>query len=206
MAPNDNKAGPDEVDAARLEFAVILVNAPPVAVWTPKIVKGLAAQVREFFELRTRRRMRLSQRASETISREKLSELKDWAASEFEGFLSDGRIVVGLDARDVSEAPLVFEIVKSRSGEPGLGSMRGPLIAMWSLAIAFALASPVGARLRRCPDAKCGRYFVRSGRMEHCSQRCARRVYMRARRLAERTEKERIHAPRRRVTGKGKGR
>jgi hypothetical protein len=44
------------------------------------------------------------------------------------------------------------------------------------------------SRLRRCP---CGRVFAKTGRREFCSNRCQKRIYMRALREEERRERER---------------
>lgn len=90
-----------------------------------------------------------------------------------ETFLQTRSVSTRIERADLTGGPLRIEIRRGDFRVDGEG------FASWKLNTAFALASDAGARLRKCPDEKCARYFLRMGRMEFCSSRCARRVYMR---------------------------
>jgi hypothetical protein len=167
------KAGVADADRVRLEIALELANAPPVNYWPPAHLKNFRAMLKDFFGISGRLR---PMTPPEKYSREAIAELKAWTESQLEGFMMLGRVIIGLDAADV---PLILEVVRDKRGDARTGAMRGPVSAVWALGVAFLLASEPASRLRRCPDQKCGRYFLRRGKMEHCSVRCARRVYMR---------------------------
>lgn len=111
-----------------------------------------------------------------------------------ETFAHVGRVVVRLVAAKGDSLELEF-----RKGKPsGIVYVRTSGTSDWNLAgafdvrVALALASPDGARLRRCLDHKCNRFFLRRGRGESCTRACSRRVYMRRFRALQRERNEQM--------------
>lgn len=111
----------------------------------------------------------------------------DWvrkrAAEMLDSFVTTQRVPVTVGG---FAGPSEIEIVRSATGEATISRARGPRVVTVFLGLAFALTSERGARLRRCPDPKCARYFLRTGKMTYCSARCSRRVNARKARAKER--------------------
>jgi CGNR zinc finger protein len=96
-------------------------------------------------------------------------------------FVTTGRVHLRLDPKVLGGRAIEIEFGGPAAKAP---STKGDWVAVRLLATALALASE-GSQLRRCPDPKCALFFLRTGKQEFCSKRCARRVYMRARRREE---------------------
>jgi predicted RNA-binding Zn ribbon-like protein len=97
-----------------------------------------------------------------------------------ETFVRTRRVHATLDSRVLAGQALDVELALDQErGGPALNGSRGSFVATRLFAVAVALASTAGSRVRRCPDSKCARFFLRVGKMEYCSEACARRVYAR---------------------------
>jgi hypothetical protein len=143
--------------------------------------------------------------------------LRDVLCSAFEG------VVAGNHARDAFDALSDEQIVKQARIVTGLlrffVAAPGPTWSMGFKDVSLGVfrrgsdvffridGSPtaavlfqVGGILRAADAAKrlqlceCGRVFARIGRQEFCSERCQKRVYMRARRAAERQDNKLQHS------------
>ena len=176
-----NRYTQQSIDEHLLQVALMLANAPPVSSWQAKDVKHHREVLNEFLIWSTRpdRRQMLGSPPYKP-SRETMGDLRKRIRAMLRLFLAGGNVGVAIKTEDV---PLKLETVRDKNGDSALRVMRGPYTSVWTLGLAYLLVSPTGARLRRCPDEKCGRYFLRRGRMEYCSVRCSRRVYMRKYRL-----------------------
>lgn len=109
------------------------------------------------------------------------SQLKALTAAMLDDFLNGKGARVQLGPENLDDSSVSFALRRDqKTGGATITDAQGPVLALWPLRLALALVSGPGDRLRRCPDvAKCNRFFLRTGRMEYCSTRCARRVYMR---------------------------
>lgn len=117
-----------------------------------------------------------------------------------DGFVERGTAPVSLTS-DELYGGLEFEVrLDPADGVVRVKGIKGTPLAWFTLSLAFALASDHGVRVRRCPDETCRRYFIRTGKMEFCSRRCSRRVYMRG---VRREEREIIRAHRARKGKRG---
>jgi hypothetical protein len=153
--------GPEVGRAAidRLATTIALVNAPVVSRYAMR--RGELVQVGRQDDTEVANRLRAM------IAR----------------FLSKGRVELSLQQRDLPRG-ITFALKPSKKG-PLVSWDTGTMMGNATLDLAFALASPEAKRrLRRCPG--CDHYFLRQGKAEHCTPRCARRVYMRRYRAAGR--------------------
>jgi hypothetical protein len=128
------------------------------------------------------------------------AELKERVTAMLADFVAKRRLTVTLTAADLAarlgpgiDEGLRFEIGRGQDGQIGLQGVSGSVLAIQSLALAFALASEAGGRVRQCPDPApaCGRYFIRKGKMDYCSIRCSRRVNARLFRAREKEKHQR---------------
>lgn len=154
------------ITAARLQIALEIANAPDVMDWPDAHVDLARELLLSYCGTSTHTRAE-----ARKFSRAAFAELKEWTEGLLDQFLVDGRVIVGLTGDDM---PLVFEVQRDRQ----VAGVSGSLRARYIVTAAFLLASE-GQRLRRCLDATCRRFFLKVGKKKHCSNRCARRVYMR---------------------------
>jgi predicted RNA-binding Zn ribbon-like protein len=168
-------AGADE--ARRLATVVDLANARPVDGWTAPQLTAFRRRLGSFLRgpggVAAPGAGARQVKAWARCPMPTLAGLQAWSEVQLGQFADEGRIAVSLGEGDV---PLTLEVAR---GSTRARVVAGPVLPVFALGVALLLASPAGARLRRCPDQGCGRFFVRRGRMEHCSARCSRRVYMR---------------------------
>jgi predicted RNA-binding Zn ribbon-like protein len=166
-----------ESEASRMRVVVEFANALPVAGWTDEDVDRFRRLLRDFFRTAGRPGLiqtRVSKGPQESIySRKLFAELTAATTSMLERFVAEQRVIVGMTGVNY------IEVLRAANGQAAVGEIAGPLLKTYALSVAFLLMSDAGARLRRCAEPKCGRFFIRVGKMEHCSRRCARNVYMR---------------------------
>jgi hypothetical protein len=166
-----------DADASRMRVVVEFANARTATAWTDGDVDRFRRLLRDFFRTAGRPGLiqtRISTGPQKSIySRKLFAELTAATTSMLERFVAEQRVVVAM--RGVN----YIEVRRTTNGQASVGEIAGPLLKTYLLSVAFLLMSDAGARLRRCAEPKCGRFFIRLGKMEHCSRRCARNVYMR---------------------------
>lgn len=107
--------------------------------------------------------------------------VRDHVTRKLDTFVRTQRVPIKLAGH-----PTEIEIVRGANGSTTISRARGNWFPIFLLGLAFALTSERGSLLRRCPDPKCARFFLRKGKMTYCSVRCSRRVNARKARAKER--------------------
>lgn len=103
---------------------------------------------------------------------------RELVVRQIDEYLKTRRAFVRLRADQLGAAGIQLEVKANADGVPSIHFIYGSPALFVTLPLAFALATK-GDRVRRCPDPKCQRLFLRTGKMEFCSVACSRRVYMR---------------------------